>query len=257
MINAFYDRKIWYGLTAAILYVAAALVTSAGRPALLFDGLGPLPRYNWVQPPPVLARGNIQPESAQGRLTIFRAVEGQPGVSIPAGTQSGSLSTPDGQATVLFVRAAFPPLRDEPSVTIMFTPLDPQPSGPLPAHLRFDGNAYRFEAVYSNSRTPAPLQRPTLIFLRYASGGSVILQLDGNVWQPLSGRRYEGSSALEAEVSALGTFVAAAPKDHPYTRRAPWWTYAIFIGLLLPPVLIIAWVLYKTMLQSRKRPAAG
>lgn len=83
------------------------------------------------------------------------------------------------------------------------------------------------------------------MFLRYASGATTLLQLADDKWLPLETTRYRGSNAVEAEASSLGVFVAAAPKDLPYTLPTPWWSYAIVIILLLPPVVVLVWWLLR------------
>ena len=157
----------------------------------------------------------------------------------------GSVGTPDGQATILFPQDAFAARPGELSVSVTLTPLDAEALGPARSDLRFDGNAYRIEAYHAPSQTPAQLQKRATVYLRYASGATALLQLVDEEWRAIESVHYPGSNALTAEVSDLGVFVAAAPKDLPYVQRAPWWAYGIVILLLLPPVVILAWVLYK------------
>lgn len=153
-------RTTRWGVAAATVYLTMALLTSpGGRSALLFDGLGPPPRYNWVRPPEPLARGNVQPASGSGTPSIIPPVD-RPGVSLTTpGSQSGSLSTPDGQASVLFVQGAFSSRAGESAVRVTLTPLHAERLRLPPSALRFDGNAYRIEASYPVSQSAAMLQK--------------------------------------------------------------------------------------------------
>lgn len=237
---------VWWGMAAASAYLATAMFALPdGRPALLFDGFAPPPRYNWVRPPEPLARGNVQPSPVSGSLSVVQPVDASGVALTTPRTQSGSVGTPDGQATILFPQDGFAARLGELSVSVTLTPLDPEALGPSLGALRFDGNAYRIEAHHAPSRTPAQLQKRATVYLRYASGATALLQLVGEEWRTIESVHYPGSNALTAEVSDLGLFVPAAPKDLPYVQRTPWWAYGIVVLLLLPPVVILAWAVYK------------
>ncbi|MGH2399355.1 MAG: hypothetical protein ACRDFA_12645, partial [bacterium] len=145
---------MWWGVVAAATYLTTAvLALPDGRPALLFDGLAPPPRYNWVRPPEPLARGNVVPSPVSGSLAIVQPVDAA-GVAVAAPkSQSGSLGAPDGQATILFEQDSFSVRAGDLSVGVTLTPLDAEALGPSPLDLRFDGNAYRIDAHVAPSNT--------------------------------------------------------------------------------------------------------
>ncbi len=79
------------GAGLAAVYVLVALATSwlAGHPArTLFDGFAPPPNYDWVNPPPGVARASTAPPAA----TVEAALSA-------GGSAAAAAATSDGQAT--------------------------------------------------------------------------------------------------------------------------------------------------------------
>jgi hypothetical protein len=222
------------GLAAAGLLVAAALAVSGpGRVHRgLYDGVSPLPPYQWVHPPRELARDNRPPQP--GRAT--RDLD-------PGGRSPGAVATGDAQCTVIFNEGSVFAGPQGRTITATITPLDPASIAPAPAGTRFDGNACRFEAVYGKTGTEPQYRRPVTVILRYASGGAQIAQAVPGpppAWELIRTQRYAGHlQLLVADVPALGTFAPVAPAGTPYTAPTPWATYAVavaaavFVALLL------------------------
>ena len=190
----------WGGL-AAILYLAAAMA-SAWPPSvrLLYDGLTPLPPYQWVHPPGNQANDSKPPRAQTATLELG-----------PRGLKAAEISTDDLQAIVTFPAGSVPSQPDESSVTVTITPLDANAVGSLPSGRRFDGNAYRFDAIYATSKKPAALAQPVTVVLRYAVHATTVLRLDGDTWTALKSTAFQGSQQLVADSDRLGTFVPAVP----------------------------------------------
>lgn len=127
------------------------------------------------------------------------------------GLKAAEISTDDLQAIVTFPAGSVTSQPDEPSVTVTITPLDANAVGSLPRGRRFDGNAYRFDAVYATSKKPAALAQPVTVVLRYAVHATTVLRLDGDTWAALKSTASQGSQQLVADSDRLGTFVPAAP----------------------------------------------
>lgn len=197
----------WGAIFVAAYVAAVALSMSGGWPArLLFDGVGPPNPYAWVSPPPDRVATNQKPRSA--RRTAELTADGSPGLSV---------STPDGQASLVAPKGAFPPAAGQPSVIITITPSDPAPLGPPPAGLVYQGNAYTFDARYQPSGDPAPLVQPVSVLLQYPVHSTVVIRRDGQTWTRLKSTLVPASLQVFADTTKLGVFVAGGPK--PATKR--------------------------------------
>lgn len=222
------------GCVAAALLVAAVLglpgPARLGRG--LYDGVSPLPPYQWVHPPRELARDNRPPEPGRASRDLD-----------PAGRSPGAVATGDAQCTVIFNEgsvAAGPLGR---TITVTITPLDPASLGPPPPGIRFDGNACRFDAVAGASGAVPRFRRPVTVVLRYATGGTEIVRETSGatpVWQPIRTTRYAGHlRLLVADVTTLGTFAPVAPAGTPYVSPTSWAgpavaaVAAVFVALVL------------------------
>jgi hypothetical protein len=229
------------GACAATGFIAAAVLAVVvlavpGPPRLgrsLYDGITPLPPYQWVHPPRELALDNRPPEP--GRAT--RDLD-------PAGRSAGAVATGDAQCTVILNDGSIAAGPLGQTVTVTITPLDPASIGPPPAGMRSDGNACRFEAVYGKSGAVPRFSRPVTIVLRYATGGTQIVRASsggGPAWQPIHTVQYAGHlHLLVADVPTLGTFAPVAPAGTPYRQGTPWAAYAaaaaalvVFVALVL------------------------
>lgn len=222
------------GLLAAALLIATAL--GVPGPARLhrglYDGITPLPPYQWVHPPRELAQDNRPPSSGQATRDLD-----------PSGRPPGAVATGDAQCTVILNEGTLVAGSLGQTVTVTITPLDPASLGPPPARTRFDGNACRFDAVYVKSGAVPQFKRPVTVVLRYATGGTqVVRAVSGGTpaWQPIRSVQYAGHlRLLVADVTTLGTFAPVAPAGTPFTQGTPWQAYAavgaaalIFVGLL-------------------------
>lgn len=185
----------------------------------LYDGITPLPPYQWVHPPRELARDNRPPQP--GRAT--RDLD-------PSGRSAGAVATGDAQCTVIFNDGSIAAGPLGQTITVTVTPLDPAAVGPPPPGTRFDGNACRFEAVYGRSGAVPRYARPVTVVLRYATGGKQVVRAapgGSPAWQPIRSVQYGGHlHLLVADVAALGTFAPVAPAGTPYTQPTPWVAYA-------------------------------
>ena len=194
------NRLLWGGL-AAILYLAAATASSwPPSVRLLYDGLTPLPPYQWVHPPGNQANDSKPPQAQSATLQLG-----------PQGSKAAEISTDDLQAIVTFPAGSVTPQPDESAVTVTITPLDANAVASLPSGRRFDGNAYRFDAVYAVSKKSAALAQRVTVVLRYAVHATTVLRLDGDSWTALKSTAFPGSQQLVADSDRLGTFAPAAP----------------------------------------------
>jgi hypothetical protein len=192
-------RDLAWGAAAAALYVA--VIVTFGSPGvrhLLYDGLLPIPPYQWVRAPGAHADTNPPPASATGTLALG-----------PAGSAAAEVSTADQQATVTFPRGAVPPQAGETAVRVTITPLDAGTLAPAPRGRRFDSNAYRIEAAYAGSGAPVTLARPVDVVLEYAAAANVVMQLQDRAWTVLKTVIYSGSQEVLTHTDRLGTFVAS------------------------------------------------
>ena len=196
-------RPAALGVAAVGAYLVVAwLVHASGaapfRP--LMDGLAPVPNYRWVSPPPDLGHPN-EPPAAGGALLPLS----------DAGSQGGSVTTADGQASVIVAEGAFAAAPGQTGVEIEIVPLDPLTVGPQPDGYSLEGNAYTFSARYQPSGDEAlPEGGTSQVFLRYPVLGDTVLHWDGSSWRPLLGHIVATSSQVWADTTTLGTFAAAS-----------------------------------------------
>jgi hypothetical protein len=200
-------RRLAPGLLLAAVYVAAVAVTARTglRPVRpLFDGQAPVPPYQWVDPPPEFADGNVPPEPVEVSIELS-----------DGGTRATSFGTPDAQAIVTLPDGAVPPAAGAEAALVTVEPVDPEAVGPPPSDLRFDGNAYRVEIAYQPSGDPAELREPLTLVLRYPAHATVLLGRDASRWTPLVTNQIRSTLQLWAGTRRTGVFVAAAPRDAP------------------------------------------
>lgn len=242
-------------LAAAVLApaVLVATVLLLPGPARLgrapFDGLTPLPPYQWVHPPRELARDN-RPAQAGGATRDLD----------PAGRSVGAVATGDAQCTVIFNDGSIAagPLGSAIRVTV--TPLDPAALGPPPPGTRFDGNACRFEATYSTGGAVPHYNRPVTVVLRYATDANQIVRATAPAvppWQPVRTVRYAGHlHLLVADVPALGTFAPVTAASTPYLPRTTWAPYVV--AAFVAFALLLGWAprLFKRRRVSQTQDAS-
>lgn len=234
-----------WGGAAVVLYLVAALISFRGgllpaRP--LYDGTAPPAPYRWVDPPPELAAGNDTPEPGDGEVPITSK-----------GSDAVSIATGDRQATLVFAPDAVSPRSGEKEVRVRIEPLDPDTVGRSPKGLEYDGNAYRFEAVYARSKEPAVLTgTPLTVVLRFALGATEIRRRAGDSWVALDALPGGGPLEIAGDTTELGTFVAVGPPlTHPGGNRL-WDVAAAAAGLLV----VIGGILFARRRRRANRRAA-
>jgi hypothetical protein len=209
-------RPAWAPAAVAAYVLLAVVAARLGLPHRpVFDGQAPAGPYRWVDPPPDLAGTNQAPLPGGGTVP-FREME----------SVAKAVQTRDGQAQTTFLAAAFPPASEERAVQVDIRPLDPDELGPSPAGLRFDSNAYAFEASYRPSGDSAGLGEEVIVVLRYARHGTVMLRWAGTEWERLPTEQIRASLSVFAATDRLGTFVVAGPPLTP-SRTFPWGTLAL------------------------------
>ena len=193
------------GFLLSVLYVAAAAFVPHGpHDRLLMDGLVPQPPYRWVHPPAGQAGDSQQPRPYSAVLSLTAA-----------GSAPAEFATDDLQATLTLPANVVPPRAGETKARVTLTPLDPAALAPAPSGRRFDGNAYRLEAVYDSSGAPVQVTGPVTVVLRYAVHATTILRLDRGddkpAWARLPTTVYTGSQEALAHSDRLGVFVVSNP----------------------------------------------
>jgi hypothetical protein len=187
-------------VAVAALYVGTVMLASPFPVRVLYDGLVPLPPYRWVHPPPG-SRDNRAALSGSGTIAL-----GPP-------SRASEVSTQDDQALVTLSQGIIAPQSGESTAKVTIVPLDPATVAPPPNGRRFDGNAYRIEASYAGSGSPAVLTASPTIVLRYPVHATQMLRVGESGWIPLPGQVFTGSQQVLANTDRLGVFIAAAPMN--------------------------------------------
>jgi hypothetical protein len=230
-------RLAWAPAAVAAYVLLAAVSALLGAPHRpVFDGQAPAGPYRWVDPPTGLGAGNQAPLPGSGKIP-FRDSE----------SVARAVQTRDGQAQTTFLAAAFPAVPQAPAVEVEIRPEDPDEVGPPPTGLRFDSNAYTFEASYLRTEGAAELAQEVIAVLRYARHGTVLLRWTGSAWERLPTEQIRASLSVFAGTDRLGTFVVAGPPLAP-ARAFPWGT----LGILSAGAAALAAVLG---LRARRRLA--
>jgi hypothetical protein len=198
-------RGLLAGIAVIAAYLSAVAVTpTAPHGRALYDGLMPQPPYRWVRPPAGRAGDNEQPKP----YTTFLPLQA-------GGSVAAEFATDDLQATLTLPANVVEARSGETRARVTLTPLDPDTLAPPPSGRRFDGNAYRMDAVYDASGAPATLRGPVTVVLRYAVHATTILRLDRAggkaAWVRLATTVYTGSQEDLAHSDALGVFVTSSP----------------------------------------------
>lgn len=194
-------RSAALGLVVLSAYLAAAGLSFRGGllpAAPVLDGLGPPPPYQWVTPPPDRIRDNKPPNPGTGT------------VPLPL-TAAPSVSTPDGQAQLLFESTSVPPSPGQSSVSATLVPRDAATVGPPPAGESFYSNAYALEATYEPSGAALSTLSVTVALTYSSTAGQHVLRWNGSSWDPLPSTPVPASLLMYAPTTGLGTFVVAGP----------------------------------------------
>lgn len=231
-----------WGLAASVFYLITAAAWLHGGIApkgLLYDGTAPLPRYQWVQPPPGLAAGNQPARPGTALLPL-----------LPSGSPPTSVATEDGQCIVVFTGSAVAPRAGESSVRVRIIPLDPATVAEVPLGLRFDSNAYQIEAAYESSGAPVTLERPVSVILRSATSATQMAWRSRSEWTSLQTISYPQMSVVVADTSHLGTFVILTPATEAHRPSRSWEPYALGLAALIAVALSL---LFRRS-RGRQRP---
>jgi hypothetical protein len=190
-------RWAGWGVLAVLLYIGVVVLAPVPI-RLVYDGLAPLPPYRWVHPPGGRAGDNQPPLPGAGMITLD-----------PSGSRAAEVDTGDDQALATFPKGVISPRAGETAVKVAITPLDPATVASPPGGARFDGNAYRIEAIYATSAAPAALAGPVTVVLRYPVHATLILRFVDPEWKALPTTRFDGTQQVLANSDGLGIFVAA------------------------------------------------
>jgi hypothetical protein len=235
---------ITWGAVTAALYIAAAV---GGSPwpgvRILYDGLAPLPPYQWVRPPAQLAGSNHPAEGGGGAIALT-----------PSGSVSASFATADDQAAVVFPPDAIAKRTGEAQARVTLTPLDPVSLAPAPAGLHLDGNAYRIEASYARSGAPVTPRKRVTVVLRFPATGTQMLKFNGGRWDMLPATTIPPAMQDIADVDQLGIFVAAGPLTARPSVSAL--LYRAFTVLLWVAVAVLLLSLMRDYWKDRGRRSA-
>jgi hypothetical protein len=184
-------RRGWL-IGAALAYLLAAWQAPPG----FYDGFSPQRPYNWVSPPPRLARGNKPPQSAIKVVSV--------GEAMASGVQ---VQTADQQASVVIPAGALQPMPGATAVTVR---IDPVSTFPNPHHLVFETNVYRISA---NAQLVKPMS-VALTFSNQVPAPSTIYEagMGEATWRPLATQSafvYQ----LNANAPSFGDVVGALPAE--------------------------------------------
>lgn len=226
-------RVLAAGGALALLYVAVVVLTAALSPRPvrpLFDGFAPPEPYRWVSPPPDLAEGNEQPDSARREVAL----------DPQAGSEISNVTTSDGQALVSLELGSVAPHAPDTAVAVELVPVDPTTVAPLPDGLRPAGNAYRVTFAYQPSGTPVTTLDPTGdIGLSAAATSDTMLfsPATGAAWQVIESRPYGTTHGQSGILESPGFYLVAATSAGDGEDDGAGGTVAVVVLLGLVPVI--------------------
>src|SRR5437016_6533191 len=225
-------QTLTWGMGIGVLYLVTVVISlqQGWIPyRILYDGIIFIP-YHWAHPPQELAKDNQPPVPGTALVPLG-----------PLGVQPGSVTTGDGQATVVFAENAVARQVGESSMKVSLTPVDPSDVFSSPQGMRFDSNPYRIDAVYASSGKSVTLRTPASVVLRYATGATEMAWFSGSGWKALQTIAYAGGlQVVTARTPSLGTFTAVIPKNVPYPIPVTWtWWKIIIVAVALILALTI------------------
>jgi hypothetical protein len=247
-------RRGLLGAAALAAYVIVAVATVRltdhhVRP--LFEGIGPAPPYQWVDPPREFASGNVKPHAVEREVVL-----------VPIGSPLTSISSGDAQVVVNLPDGAVPPREGDTAVVVTFEPLAPTTLAPPPPGLRADGNAYRVAFAYKPSgQAVATVAKPGNIVMGLPEPGETLLwSADGKRWERVATQPVGGPTTLGTRFERAGYYLgAAAPttegKESSTGRIIA--VIAIVVGVALAlgfgPVLVRRWRRPKSRSEQRRK----
>lgn len=258
-------RAIAVGSAALVAYIALAALSARLDPLArhpLLDGIGPPPPYRWVKPPPALAKANQQP--LPGRATLKMQA---------AGSNSGFVSTKDGQLTLIVGVATFPRDANRSAVLVTIQPEDPARLGRLPSGLAAAGNAYLIRAEYQPGgpqlHGASKAMTVSMIYPALATNGvtpphhTILSSSDGRSWKTYRTNDTPAGQVAEAETTALGYFVVVLPRSalatsssSGHSRVLLFVIIGIIVALLVGSALVI-WSRRRAVPSAAKSPRRG
>jgi hypothetical protein len=200
------SRRGLLGAAALAVYVIAAVATVRltdhhVRP--LFEGIGPAPPYQWVDPPPEFASGNVKPHAAVREVAL--TATGSPLTSLSSGDAQVVVNIPDG---------AVPPRPGDTAVAVTFEPLAPKQFAAPPVGLRADGNVYRVTFAYKPSGQvldAVPQGKEGSFVMGLPEPGVALLwSADGKRWERLATQPVGGPTTLGTRFERTGYYLGAA-----------------------------------------------
>jgi hypothetical protein len=200
-------RPFAWGLLIVLVYAVLAAVSGRLSPLArspLLDGAIPGARYNWVNPPPELAKGNVEPSA----LAYDLPIEG-------GGTVADVRFTADSQLTLVTNTGAVAAEPGQKAVHVTFEPLDPATLAPLPDSLTALGNAYLIRLTYAPSKDPVErFAEPVTAILAYpatpnlhASEHELLYSRDGRMWTRLDSMDSLLRQQVDAKIDGPGYMV--------------------------------------------------
>jgi hypothetical protein len=236
--------RLSVGALIAALYVAVSQLPVGGGRLLptrpLYDG-ATIPPYDWVKPPPDLAKKNQVPDHVSKTFSMAAALSGE-----------ASATTADNQASVIFPPGGILAAAAQTMITVTITPLDPAAIAPPPTGQDYDGNAYEISAVYqpSGKAIAIPPAKCSVtnanacatVVLRYAFRATGLYVMQGRSWISVVAQNNRSTLEMYGTTDRLGIFVAAerhipgglhAPSQAPNVIAFAAGTAAIFLGTLV------------------------
>lgn len=186
---------LFSGMSGSGMPTASAAGT---RPA---DGVTPLPKYRWLEPPPFFAAGNETPGSARAAIPL-RAT----------GSAPSSIVTPDAQVVLTLGTDAIAPRGEDRRVRVTIEPVAASSAPPLATGLRANGNAYRITMGYEPSGTAVTaLVKPGTLILAVPELNTQLMRSAGaSRWAPVDARSLPPRNlSLSAAFERPGTYLSA------------------------------------------------
>jgi hypothetical protein len=200
-------RPFAWGLLIVLMYAVLAAVSGRLSPLArspLLDGAIPGARYNWVNPPPELAKGNVQPSALAYDLPIKGG-----------GTVADVRFTADSQLTLVTNTGAVAAEPGQMAVHVTVEPLDTARLAPLPDGLTAFGNAYLIRVTYVPSKDPVErFAEPVTAILAYpatpnlhASEHELLYSMDRRTWTRLDSMDSLLRQQVDAKIDGPGYVV--------------------------------------------------
>lgn len=217
-------RRLRIGVAIAVGYVVIALVTAhwSGRPTLpLFEGVGPAPSYQWVNPPSTFSAGNVRPKPVTETIPLTAS-----------GNRSVGVSSLDGQFVLQLPAGAIPGRAATTAATATITPLDPAKLPSLPGGLHPDGNAYQLAVRYDKGPALTTFAKTSSVVMQlpYLATGPLFNAPEQRHWVALSGPASH-TTTMGSQMTSLGLFVGsthAAPGASGGSNTSAGWVVGAF-----------------------------